>query len=599
MKYWISLWMVACTGESVIEKQSNKAPVITIQSHGSGAQFVHGTTETFRALVSDGDHDAEDLEVGWYVGEELVCSWENPSELGESACDILLEIGDSSIVAEVRDAEDLGGRAEIAISVLDTQAPTILISSPLAQNTYQSDQLIQFIATIADAEDSPGQLTSTWFSSVDGLLALDITPDSSGRISDAINLSVGQHYIELRVQDSDGKLTTEAVIIDVIDSNEAPVLFGLGISPASGVYVDTVLTCSAIASDAEDGSLTPTYSWDLAGTTFQGATLDLATTSAMIGDTVSCIATATDSGGISASAATFVVIENRPPSTPVISISPSAPIVNQDDLICSILSPASDPDGQSISYNYYWLDPAGLIQQTTIGTAAFSDVYLAAGTSNGAWTCQVEASDGVASSSTSATVSVSSGGGPCTTTWNPNDADPDINFLNNNMTVQTSETWGGVRGTSSKSSGKWYYEAELIGQQHFVMVGVGYSSFDLTQCCTGWNGSWGYYLSQQELRGNHSGSSVNIPGAAGWCNQPTCTIGVAVDVDTGEIWWSMEGVWQLTGNPASSAGMFNTINGTIYPQISIALNYTSTSVTLHTCAAEMEFAPPAGFSTWD
>lgn len=689
MKYWVLLLGVACTGESIIEKQSNEAPVITIQSHGSGAQFVHGMTETFRAQVSDEDHDAEDLEVAWYVGEELVCDWTNPSELGESSCDILLEVGDTSIIAEARDAEDLGGRAEISIAVSDTQAPVVLISSPTSGDIFQTDQLIQFTAIISDAEDAPGQLTSTWFSSADGLLSLDITPDASGEISDATYLSLGQHYIELRVQDSDGKLTTEAVIVEVIDGNEEPVLSSLSISPSSGVYVDTLLSCSATATDPEDGVLTPTYAWDLAGNTFQGDSLDLATTSAAIGDAVTCMATATDSGGSSTSSSTFVLVENqrpdqptvsispstayndtvltcsatasdaedgaltpsyswsiggssfsgatldlattsampndlitctatvtdsagessfnsdsitvdnRAPSTPSISISPTSPIVQQDDLTCSIISQSADQDGHSVSYNYYWLDPSGQIQQSTTQTTSLSDVFLASGTSSGTWTCQVEASDGIDTSSTTATVSVSSGSGPCVTTWNPNDADPDINFLDSNMTVQTSASWGGVRATTSKSSGKWYYEAELNGQQHFVMVGVGYSSFDLTQCCTGWNGSWGYYLSQQELRGNHTGSSTYLSNAAGWCGQTNCTIGVAVDVDTGEIWWSMDGVWQLTGDPASSPGAFSNISGTVYPQVSIALNYTATSVTLHTCSAEMQFTPPSGFSTWD
>ena len=51
------------------------------------------------------------------------------------------------------DPQGAGGRAEIAITVLPTQAPVVSILSPVSENRYYADQLIQFSAEIGDEED--------------------------------------------------------------------------------------------------------------------------------------------------------------------------------------------------------------------------------------------------------------------------------------------------------------------------------------------------------------------------------------------------------------------------------------------------------------
>ena len=43
-----------------------------------------------------------------------------------------------------------------------------------------------------------------------------------------------------------------------------------------------------------------------------------------------------------------------------------------DDLTCSIDSLSGDPDGDSIVYDFAWIDPTGVTQQTTMATASLS-----------------------------------------------------------------------------------------------------------------------------------------------------------------------------------------------------------------------------------
>ena len=217
-----SLLMVACTGESILEKQENVIPTILIASHSDGVEVQDGYIESFRATVSDDDHAFSDLQIAWYVGTDIVCDWAGASPSGDSFCEIVFVEGDENVIAEVRDPVGAGGRAELSVVVLPTEAPSATIQTPTSGNNYYSNQLIQFSGLVEDNEDSLEDLIITWTSSIDGELPLDTTPDSSGEISDYAYLTEGQHAIELRVEDSSGKVTSDEVVLRVGEENSIP-----------------------------------------------------------------------------------------------------------------------------------------------------------------------------------------------------------------------------------------------------------------------------------------------------------------------------------------------------------------------------------------
>ena len=228
------VWM-ACGGENVIESKQNTAPVVVIASHSPNAEILEGYTETFRATVSDDDNEFEELSVAWYVGDAIVCDWETVNPAGESYCDVAFGEEDSNIIAEVRDPTGAGGRAEIAVVIVPTDAPEVEIISPTQNGNQYSNELILFSAQLSDAEDLPADLTAVWTSSVDGDLPVDTTPNSEGLISDYGYLSQGQHVIELQVTDSSGKMTKEQIILQVGAENSSPSCDLL--SPESGTSV--------------------------------------------------------------------------------------------------------------------------------------------------------------------------------------------------------------------------------------------------------------------------------------------------------------------------------------------------------------------------
>ena len=134
----------ACSGENVLDKQDNAAPTVLIGSHSDGAEVLDGYVEAFRATISDDDNEFSEITTAWYVGEEIVCDWAEVTPAGESFCDIVFAPDDTNVIIEARDAQGAGGRAEIAISVLPTEAPIVELLSPEGGQAYYSNQLIQF-----------------------------------------------------------------------------------------------------------------------------------------------------------------------------------------------------------------------------------------------------------------------------------------------------------------------------------------------------------------------------------------------------------------------------------------------------------------------
>ena len=252
MKYTLGLLglLVACGGENVIEGKQNTAPVVVIASHSPNAEILEGYVESFRATVSDDDNEFSELTVAWYVGETIVCDWTAVSPAGESFCDVSFTESDTNILAEVRDPQGAGGRAELDIVVVATDAPVVQILNPVQNANNYSNQLILFSAEISDNEDLPADLTALWTSSLDGDLLVDTTADADGMISDYGYLSEGQHVLELQVTDTSGKMTKEQIIIQVGSENSSPTCELLSPESGSSVVVGESVVFEGTGNDA-------------------------------------------------------------------------------------------------------------------------------------------------------------------------------------------------------------------------------------------------------------------------------------------------------------------------------------------------------------
>ena len=155
---FICMVLAACESDESM-KVFNELPTVTITSHSEGASSQDGYIETFRAALTDPNHDTSELQAQWYLNSEVVCEWLVPDETGTGSCPMLMSAGTAEVLVEVRDPQDAGAAASLQVTVQDTDAPSVQITAPSPQNQFYSDQLIVFEALISDTEDLPEDLT--------------------------------------------------------------------------------------------------------------------------------------------------------------------------------------------------------------------------------------------------------------------------------------------------------------------------------------------------------------------------------------------------------------------------------------------------------
>jgi hypothetical protein len=149
----------------------------------------------------------------------------------------------------------------------------------------------------------------------------------------------------------------------------------------------------------------------------------------------------------------------------------------------------------------------------------------------------------------------------------------------------------GIYGTLGVSSGKWYFEstptAITLGG---CMIGIAPAT---TQGSNGSPGltvtaGYGYYTTGN----SYHGSGVSY-GNSFTTND---VIGVALDLDNGKIWWSKNGVFQASGNPAAGTNAAYTgVSGTFVPGIGNGGAGSSSTVECNFGQQPFVYTPPTGF----
>ena len=291
--------------------------------------------------------------------------------------------------------------AEQSVEILNS-APTFTSSATITPSAgvYTGTSLV-CSAVASDIDDGLVPITYEW-----SVSSNTISQSASYTVS-AQDTDVGDSIVcTATAVDSDGEIGTSLASVAV--ENTLPVLTGPFISPTSAYNTD-VVTCSASVVDPDEPSLAVQYSWERASIAIgSSASLDLATTAVLPLDSISCIASASDDQGVLVSDTASLVVLNRPPSAPTVMVSPTSPIEAIDDLICSVTSLSTDPDGDIPTYQFSW-DVDGQ-SYSSASTTSNSSVVSANDIASGElWTCTVTPNDGINDGSTaSASVLVDS-----------------------------------------------------------------------------------------------------------------------------------------------------------------------------------------------
>jgi hypothetical protein len=180
---------------------------------------------------------------------------------------------------------------------------------------------------------------------------------------------------------------------------------------------------------------------------------------------------------------------------------------------------------------------------------------------------------------------------------NPDDVGPTVGISRGNKKLipVSGSVYALARSNLSRNTGKYYFEGALIaaGASKFGLIGLAKASTPVTNYPGSDANSWGYY--EQDGKKYHSATGTTF-GAAYVAGD---LIGCAVDLDSGKLWWSLNGVWIASGDPAAGTNpAFTGVTGDLFPAVALSNSNASTWGTMFSLDDQV-YAPPSGFSCWD
>ena len=244
-----------------------------------------------------------------------------------------------------------------------------------------STQLVCLLNAVDENNDSV-ELTMNWTNSANDTLGTDPVLQLSPEM-----VSPGE-VLTCTGTITDNKSDVLSQSAEVTVNNTAPVLDIIEISPASSIFSDTVLNCSATAFDADLETAVISYSWTMDGTEL-GTDSELVLTPETVDrdDEITCTVTATDAFGGTDSGSAAVTVENSLPVIDSAEMTPS-PAYSQESIHCTVNS-FTDMDGDDVVLSYSWTMDGVLIED------ADSDVLVGPFTVGAVVECSVGINDGL------------------------------------------------------------------------------------------------------------------------------------------------------------------------------------------------------------
>lgn len=374
------------------ERVPNAAPSCAITAPLEGERSVNGDTLVLTGLVGDTDQDPSTLAVTWHSSQDGDLSASTPDGTGTVALEwSSLSVGTHTLTLGAEDAEGDDCLATVSHDVLGL--PTLEIAAPADGREGALGASILFAASVADAEGSLDTILVDWSSSIDGPFASGYADSGGLQTAEISTLSAGTHTIDALATDADGLAATATIVVVVSAPPGAP---AVSLSPDPATMADDLLA-SATATDPEGDGLRYAYTWYVDGVPSSASVSDtLPAGAAHRGQTCRVDVVASDAWQSGPAGSAEITIGNSPPDAAVLSILPLEPRAGLDDIACSIATPASDADGDPLTWSFGWeLD--GAPYTGTLGSTAMpDDTVLAESTLAGeTWTCVVTVTDGI------------------------------------------------------------------------------------------------------------------------------------------------------------------------------------------------------------
>ena len=186
-------------------------------------------------------------------------------------------------------------------------------------------------------------------------------------------------------------------------------------------------------------------------------------------------------------------------------------------------------------------------------------------------------------------------------TWHPQNKSDDITLSGSDLVSANNGTgtfWGTGLGSRGKQFGKWYFEVTIDdrgGHASGCNIGVALAAMNLEEQIGANANSWGYNCDGKK-------GFSNSYEAFGDVYTDAAVIGVALDLDVGKIWFSLDDVWQDSGNPAAGTGEAYASMaglGPMFPGFSGFKDADLQQVTANFGASAFAGTKPSGFNAFD
>jgi hypothetical protein len=167
-----------------------------------------------------------------------------------------------------------------------------------------------------------------------------------------------------------------------------------------------------------------------------------------------------------------------------------------------------------------------------------------------------------------------------------------------NLTVAygSNTTRSPMQGTIGMTTGKWYFEAvctaSSVSPTSNLFVGIANKTMPSELgSYTGANANgWGFNSNGGTIYNNGSSSAY---GSSASVND---IVGVAFDADTGKLYFSINGTFQNSGNPATGTNPAYTVSAdTYYPSIGDGSGASTLTASINFGQRPFEYTPPTGF----
>ena len=320
-------------------------PEVTLESPANGDIFSEGENIIFSATVSDAQDQPDEISLDWVLNGTSVSTQGATSSGTASWLNSSLPPGNHTLVVTATDTDGLNDSTQTIFTINGIpSAPEISITPDPATT---SDQITVHIDVASvDPEGSTVSYSYEWFKN-------NILQNTQTTQSISASDTEKDDTWKVRVIPNDGTSDGDAAEAQITISNSLPVITSVSITPIGNAYNDDVLSCVGAAYDPDE-TLSISYEWHLNSTMVgSGTNLDLMGLGAMPQDNITCSATVTDNGGISASGIAIKMIGNRIPNFSGSTITPNTNITTSSLLTCS--TTVQDADGETISPSFSWL----------------------------------------------------------------------------------------------------------------------------------------------------------------------------------------------------------------------------------------------------